>query len=238
MKSYINVLAYVSIFSVLIPLVTYLTSSRRVNKPIHIIGMLVAISGLCDMIAWFLVTQNLSTALLGNIFFVVQFCLLSYYYYETFFRDKYDVILIITVMHFFLAFLIDTYFYQNLMEEHQNLVWLVSSLMLIVYGIFFARKIQNGNRPIYTIGHFWINGATLFYLSASLWIFAISSNSITLKIGKELSQFIWSFYDANNVIKNVLYAAGIYYASQPPAINSGLSQIPKQRVNSDKILAE
>jgi hypothetical protein len=35
-----------------------------------------------------------------------------------------------------------------------------------------------------------------------------------LKVGVETSQLIWSFYDINNVVKNILVAVGIYYSSK------------------------
>jgi hypothetical protein len=88
------------------------------------------------------------------------------------------------------------------------------SLALIFYGVFFFRKIRKKHRPLYKVGHFWINSGMLFYLGASLWIFALTSDEFMLKVGVETSQLIWSFYDINNVVKNILVAVGIYYSSK------------------------
>lgn len=213
MSIYVQTLLYTSYFSVLIPLISYIVNIRRVGKPIHIIGVLVLVSGLCDLIGFLLIKQKLSTALVINTYFITQFCLLSFYYYETLFRNKSDLVHVIGVVQFFLAFLIATYFYKSIAEEHQNIMWFISSIILIVYGISFLKKMRNGHAVIYKLGHFWINGAVLFYLSASLWLFAFTSDSIMLKLGHNLSQLIWSFYDINNVVKNVLFAIGIYYSS-------------------------
>jgi hypothetical protein len=68
--------------------------------PFHIIGILVMISGMCDVIALLLVSQKLSTALVGNIFFIAQFCLLSYYYYAAFLKDEYVIFIGVSLTQF------------------------------------------------------------------------------------------------------------------------------------------
>ncbi len=237
MNSYFNIIAVASWFSTVIPLVIYLSALRRVSRPIHLLAALIFVSGFCDLIGFILFQQNLSTALVINIYFIAQFCLLSYYYYETFFRDKYEIILIISMIQFFVAFFVVTYFYQTLRDEHQNLAWFISSLTIITYAVLLSRKIQREHRPIYTVGHFWINNAILFYMSASLWLFAVTSDSFMVRVGADVSQFIWSFYDVNNLIKNVLFGVGIYYASQTRVTDPALSKIVKDRISS-KILVD
>ncbi|HEU5292622.1 MAG TPA: hypothetical protein VFU05_18365 [Cyclobacteriaceae bacterium] len=212
MNSYSKIILYTSYFSVFIPLVIYLTNIKRLTKPFHIVGILVIISALCDLIGFILLKQRLSTALINNLFFIAQFCLLSYYYYETFFRDKYEEIIIISVVHFFLAFVISTYCFQNMGTEHQNLMWFISSIIIIVYGILFFKKIQKEFQPLYMNGHFWINSAVLLYLFASLWLFAFTSDTLMTTLDPKFAQLLWRFYDINNVIKNILFAVGIHYS--------------------------
>ncbi|MBK7885196.1 MAG: hypothetical protein IPJ81_16440 [Chitinophagaceae bacterium] len=65
---------------------------------------------------------------------------------------------------------------------------------------------------------FWINTAVFYYFGASFLLF-ISRNYIFKTQTVEFINMTWSFHNLNNIIKNILFAIGIYYAGVKPGSN-------------------
>ncbi len=214
MNTYQQFIVLASQFSVFMPLTIYLLRIRDVRRPTHSVGMLVLVSGICDLVGFTLVGEKLSTAFVLNAFILFQFFLLSHYYYGTLFRGKPDTVLGITMWQYATGFLIVTVFYDEFRGEHLNALWAISSAILILYSVLYFRKIiKHYQAPrIYTCGNFWINNAIFVYLSLSLWLFAIRSDVTIGQWSGDTYQTLWSFYRINNVLKNVMFALGIYYS--------------------------
>jgi hypothetical protein len=82
---------YISIFSALVPLITYLLR-LRITMPvyIHYLFCLVVVSFLFDAINLYLVTKGFNPNVLTNIYFVVLFIALSRIYF-LFWLDIYNI---------------------------------------------------------------------------------------------------------------------------------------------------
>lgn len=217
MDDYIQIVRFASYFSVLIPLIAYFIKIRTVSSQIHSIGVLVIVSCVCDTVGFILAKQNLSTALIVNVFVLLQFFLLSYYYYKTLFFHKPNAVLIVGMVQYTLAFLLLVFFYEAFQSNHQNFVWLASGVILLAYSVSsFMKMFRTHESPpaIYTYGNFWINSAILVYMGASLWLFAFRTSALVEKIDADMDWLLWSFHNINNVIKNILFALGFYFSSK------------------------
>lgn len=227
MNIYLDIIPLVSAFSIFVPLAIYLLRIKKVRKQIHSIGILVIISGICDLIGFTLLQEKLPTAFIINAFFLLQFFFLSHYYYGTVFSNKPDTVLGITMLQYASGLFILTLFYDEFRTQHLNLVWAVSGIILIGYSVLYFKKIIKSYQVprIYRYGSFWINSGVFLYLSLSLWIFVIRSDTRMVQLSDDTYQMLWSFYRVNNVLKNLMFAAGIYYSVRKP-INADVSVTP------------
>lgn len=61
-------------------------------------------------------------------------------------------------------------------------------------------------------GLFWISTGTLYYYSFNL--FSSIPTMYFTNLSSEDAMVFWSFHDANNIVKNILFCVGIYYAGK------------------------
>ncbi|HET9056058.1 MAG TPA: hypothetical protein VFN30_04340, partial [Chitinophagaceae bacterium] len=59
----------------------------------------------------------------------------------------------------------------------------------------------------------WITTAVFLYFSFNLFLF-IMANYILKKFSAEIGMTVWGFHNINNIVKNILFAVGIYYAGK------------------------
>ena len=88
---------------------------------------------------------------------------------------------------------------------------------LIIYSItyFFhsLTAITSSGYPGYSL--IWINIGVMIYFCLNLFLFLMANHVLT-RLDSETSALIWSSHNINNVIKNILFAIGIFYAKQDP----------------------
>jgi hypothetical protein len=195
----------------LIAILIYLIRFRKVYPPEHIIGVLLIISGLSDLISYFFVQAKIKTALVFNIFFIIQFCLVSWYHAKNQFRIR-SAVIGTGVVNYIIAILLVTIFLEQF-NENQSSMWAIGALILIAYGIIYFRALFK-NYPtddLMKYPSFWVNTALLFYFSFSLPFF-VYGNHILTKLSPDISRLVWSFFSLNNIIKNVLLTIGLLYS--------------------------
>jgi hypothetical protein len=206
-----DIIRIASNLSVLIPLAIYLTKIRYASKRVHIIGVLILVSGICDLIGWVLFKNQQSTAILFNAYYALSFFLLSWFYYEILFIKSRRVVVFLGLAVYLQSFVLITIFVQGI-SEYQTLMWIITGLIMIVYSIAYfiysLSIIPNTSTLYYT--PIWINSGVLIYFLLNLFLF-ILSNYVLTKLDPEMSLLIWSFHNVNNVLKNILFAIGIYF---------------------------
>jgi hypothetical protein len=200
--------------SVLLPLLLYLSRIKYASRPIHIIGVLIIVSGLCDVVGMFLLSSKQPTMALFNIYYAVMFLLLTWFYYEILFVNSRRVMIWIGLAVYVQSFVLITAFVQSFLQ-YQTLMWVITAVILIIYSIaYFFHSIST----ITTSGYFgysliWINIGVMIYFGLNLFLF-VMGNYVLTRLDPETSAMIWSSHNINNIIKNILFAIGISFCKK------------------------
>lgn len=204
-----EIIRIASNFSILIPFIFYVIKIKYSSKAIHAIGSLVILSGIADLIGAIFFSQHRSTAIVSNIFIILQFSLLSWIFLELILIRKLKTIVFIGIAIYIVSLITVTTSYQGFLQN-QTLMWTISGVIIIVFSAIFCLYLLSG-LPTFNILAYppaWINAGIFFYFTFSLYLFVIS-DFLFFKVEKEVAVLIWSFHNMNNIIKNILFAIGL-----------------------------
>lgn len=206
-----EIIRVASNISLLVPLAIYLTKVRYASRQVHIIGALIIASGLCDLVGLILFSRKESTVVLFNAYYAILFFLLTWFYYEILFVNTRRIMVWIGLAVYLQSFILITFFVQNIFE-YQTLMWLITAVIMIAYSIaYFFYSLST----IIASGYFgysliWINVGVMIYFCLNLFLF-VMGNYVLTQLDPETSAMIWSSHNINNIIKNILFAVGIYF---------------------------
>ena len=205
-----TVIRMASNLSLLLPLAIYLTKIKYASRQVHIIGVLIIISGLSDLVGFILFSGKQSTVILFNSYYCMLFFLLTWFYYEILYVNSRRIILWIGLAVYLQSFILVTIFVQSFLE-YQTLIWVITAIIMITYSIaYFFYSLSSITTSGY-LGHtfIWINIGVMIYFCLNLFLFTMG-NYVLTKLDPETSAMIWSSHNVNNIIKNILFAIGIY----------------------------
>ena len=206
-----EIIRMASNLSLLVPLSVYLTRIRYASRQVHIIGILIIVSGVCDLAGLILFSHRQSTVVLFNTYYALLFLLLTWFYYEALFVNTRRIMIWIGLAIYLQSFILITVYVQNFLQ-YQTLMWLITALIMITYSIaYFFYSLST----ITTSGYFgyslvWINIGVMIYFCLNLFLF-LMGNYVLTKLDAETSALIWSSHNVNNIIKNILFAVGISF---------------------------
>jgi hypothetical protein len=105
--------------------------------------------------------------------------------------------------------------FDNSYNKYYEDLWSLGSLLLMGYSVhYLAGLYKRGLAPnIAHYGPFWINAAVFYYFTVDIFLFAFA-NLLLKEVSVETSMVAWGFHNLNNIIKNVMFAMGIYYLSK------------------------
>lgn len=205
-------IAYLSLVSVVIPLIVWLNRAKENSRSQFLRWMMIflLLSAVFDLLVYIWGLIGKSSIGLVNIFFILQFYLLSYMY---FIYMKNSKLIGFSVAVFTLFVLINTFCIQPF-DQIQHLSDGLQSVLLIIYAVachlYLLDHPSEDERKDSMI--FWVNMAFMFYFSLNLYLF-ISSNYVFTNESSETGLIFWTFHNCFNVIKNAMLAFGIYHAS-------------------------
>jgi hypothetical protein len=202
-----DILRLASIISVAFPLVVYVLKARNVSRPVHLIGALIIISALFDLAGGIYFSKGESTVVLFNSYYIIQFAILAWFYYSIHPLRTGRVTAITGIILYILAFILVTTYSQSFFT-YQTLLWTISGMIMIVCSISYFVYLFGSQTVTDNYGYLWVNGGILYYFSFNLFLFIMSSYVLT-KLEPQLGMLIWSFHNANNIIKNILIGLGI-----------------------------
>lgn len=213
-----EVIRIASNVSLLLPLMMYLRRMRFASREVHIIGALVIFSGLSDVIGLVLFSRNQSTVVLFNTYYALMFFLLTWFYYQVLFVTTHKFILWISIAVYIQSFVLVTAFLQSFFQ-YQTVMWLVTAVVMIIYSIayFFHSLSAIGTTGNAGSSLIWINIGVMIYFCLNLFLFVMGDYVLT-KLDPETSAMIWSSHNVNNIIKNILFAIGIYFSQKRVAV--------------------
>ena len=207
-----------SILSVVIPLILYVVKMRHASRPVHFVGVLIIISALSDIAAYFLSARGESTVTLFNSYYVIVFILLGWFYYEILPPEKSSRTTIAGLVVYVLAFILVTLYVQPF-NVYQTFMWTITGMIMIFFSISYFINLFSARINVSSYELLWINSGILLYFSLNLFLFVMSSYILT-KLDPEISVLIWSFHNVNNIMKNVLFGCGIYAFSKERVVSS------------------
>jgi hypothetical protein len=206
-----EIIRIASNISLLFPLLIYLTRFKYASRRVHIIGALIIASGLCDLIGFVFHGGHRSTAILFNTYYAMLFFLLTWFYYEILFLNTRRMMVWIGLAIYLQSLILITFFVQNFFE-YQTLMWVITAIIMIIYSIayFFYSFSTIPVTNIFGYTFIWINSGVLIYFCLNLFLF-ILGNYVLTRLEPQMSLLIWSFHNVNNIIKNILFAIGLYF---------------------------
>ena len=206
-----EIIRVASNLSMLVPLGIYLARIRYASRQIHIIGVLIIVSGISDLIGSILFSQRESTVVLFNTYYTLLFLLLSWFYYEVLFVKTRRVLIWIGLAVYLQSFILVTAYVQSF-QQYQTLMWVISAMIMIIYSIsYFFYSISTITLNTYFGYSFvWINMGVMIYFCLNLFLFMMG-NYVLTQLDPETGALIWSSHNVNNIIKNILFAIGISF---------------------------
>ena len=210
-----EVIRVASNLSLLVPLAVYFSRIRYASRQIHIIGLLLIISGLCDLAGFILLKENQSTTILFNIYYGLLFIVLTWFYYHNFFDTLHRIMIWVGLAVYVPSFILVSVYVQNF-SEYQTMMWLITAIIMIIYSIayFFHSLTTITSNEYSAYGLIWINIGVMIYFCMNLFLFVMANYALT-ELDPETSKLIWSSHNINNIIKNILFAVGISFAQKP-----------------------
>ncbi|MBK7885197.1 MAG: hypothetical protein IPJ81_16445 [Chitinophagaceae bacterium] len=205
-----NILLYVSILSVLIPIFLLLRRKQSFKDAcLKILGVLLFVSAFADLISFLLLKMSKLFIPILNFYTLIEFFLLSYIY---FLLGKNKKVVFIIFILFAIFFVIDTICIEPF-YEFQSLPVFIEGSVLIVYSVTYYIKTIRAIPPIdpFDSYPFWINSAIFYYFSFNMFLF-IFGNYVYKNMPKDVSAVYWSFHNFNNIIKNIVFTVAIYIA--------------------------
>ena len=179
---------------------------------LRVLFILLLAGAISDLLGYiFIKTGSGSNIVIDNIYFMVQFFLFSYIYYLLLDHKQlvYGALVIFTG-----CFIVNTVYLQPF-TEFQSWLRLVENFILITYAIVCFR--YNLKTPLEDEGLdemlMWMNVAVMFYFGFSMYLFASTSFIFKNELD-DIAILAWGFHNFINIVKNILFATGIYYVGR------------------------
>jgi hypothetical protein len=219
-----NLIWVISIATTLLPIgVLFFQWQNFRRKSLRLLLSALILSAISDITGILFVEYKIPTHIVYNLQDLLQFVLVSGTYYQMFLQQpgqsrRWARIVILAGTCVYLgALLITTVLFQNPLVEHQNLMWVVSAVVISIYGCAYFNDLiglvsfQKGLRLDLFV---WINSGLLYYFSFTIFLF-LCQNILVSKLDADIYRLIWSYNNVNNIIKNTLITIGlIYYSSE------------------------
>jgi hypothetical protein len=193
-------------FSIIIPMGLALVHGSKLPQNLKPLWLTLIFSLVCDVVSYFLAKNSINTHWVGNIYLVIQFSLIIWLFREQFQNKRFnDVILILFVVFYVLNLV----FFQGpwVFNSVSNVV---ACLILISLCLYFFHRLLN-DLPIVHIHRLpmlWISFAVLTYYGGNFFLFLVKNYLSYGEAGTH--KLMWILHNLLNIIKNVLFAIGLW----------------------------
>jgi len=218
-------LEYITLASVIVPLVSYLLFCKRKQDIIlRVLFFYIVYSSVNDNVLYFVVSERPSLLklyhFLISLFTVVEFCILAWILYKLNTSRLRRIIISICATGFIL-FCIITYFTSLKQLSFDSLPASIEAILLLIFCIFYfyEQLTMIVSAPIYQSNSFWIVFSIMVYTSLSFFLFLQSSITPF--------QIIDNYWDINlvsNILKNIIFAIAFVIKSETPTNRGDMRQ--------------
>jgi hypothetical protein len=209
-------ITYLSIGSPLIPIAfLFFRSTFKRRRYLVILSVLLVFTFLTDTGSFLVLHWLGSNITFLNLCAFIQFVTCSLLY-QHLFQSKQKALINCLSATFTIFFFLNSIFFEGL-SNFQSATFTVQSILLSIYSVKYYRHLFGSLNSRLTFaekyGVFWLNGAILYYFSLNLWLFAISHYAIG-STNEHFRMVLWMVHNANNIIKNLMFAASIYWCTK------------------------
>lgn len=220
--SFEKILGLISLAIPLLPISIYFYKFKQVRAFLHLrlVICTLIVSFSLDCLSSYFSSKRIHNTFLFNLQDLLQFLLLSWFYYDIV-SDKEDAdsksltkaIFTSAITLYLLILLAVSLLLQNPITQHQNFMWTVSGLILIIYGFMYYHDLVITlplRKQMNIDSLFLINAGFLYYFSFTLILFLLEEFMLR-NLQPETYRLIWSYNNLNNIIKNLLIAIGLAF---------------------------
>ncbi|MDI9340567.1 MAG: hypothetical protein QM534_08340 [Sediminibacterium sp.] len=158
--------------AVIIGIVKY----RVLNKAQMLIVMYCAISLVSELLSHYLIRSKIPNLVVVNIFIIIEFYLLTYFY-KLLFQDKKIQVFHLLIWISGFAFILYESLTKHITSQYYSAFSLFANLIIVLYAVFFFRRIII-EQPVDIITDyylFWFNSACFIYFSCTSIIFCLQN---------------------------------------------------------------
>lgn len=209
-------IAFGSTATTLIPLVVLFIYRRQQPRQNLILAVSLGISFIFDIIGNTLAYYQIANVVLHNIYRIVAFPAIMWFYHETLVKQSLKILIRI----FTIAFLIIASIFALIhgLAEMNNVTWIVSSLLITITSFFFVgdlrlMKESDFNKNRYHETNILLNTSLALYYFATIILFALSDHIFTHFTPEDIRYF-WSFHNLAHVLKNAGVASAFYLSAK------------------------
>jgi hypothetical protein len=184
------------------------------SKQVKLIGFSFLVSFICNALAFALWNSHYVkyTNVPQNLFFVINFCILTALYYSVL-TPGYRVWLFISLSICIPFSIYDLFILQK--DFIHSYAPFATSFFLITFTLiyFYRLMVELPAIHLQRLPMFWFNSALLFFHSGTLFLFAFTSYLIeVLKL--ELVAY-WTFHNSLSILEHFIILIGLYFDLKP-----------------------
>ncbi len=201
-----NLIMYSSVFSALIPIIIGFTKRKEQTRIGYLILVLVLISLGSDILSYISAVIFRNNYWVLHIYHILEITILSLFYFY-FLKSKSHLYFWLIIL---CIYLFDIIIVSNVIE--MNSIFLaVESLLFILYGVLGYFTLFKDEEHLFLDGspEFWFNTAIITYFSGALFSWSMFHY---LHQPDGSGAGIWAFHNIANILKNILFAIGLWKA--------------------------
>lgn len=211
-----NISIYYAVFnhSLIVPILIILFRWKNVwtNKEYKYMAIYMFVDVLSAVFSYILAFAGYWNIIVPNVFSVIEFFLVSFYFIEIFnLRKTKQLKIITTILTITLGSTV--YFYQN--QSYNNISSLILSPYFITLSLLFFAKTMREQKinNLFKYPPFWFNSGILFYFSCSVFINIFSNYSIE-NMSNDAQKTLWFIHSVLNFISYIIYAIAFLTCKQ------------------------
>jgi TRAP-type C4-dicarboxylate transport system permease small subunit len=148
---------------------------------------------------------------------LMEFNLLLLLYFLAFSR-KYSILFVAIGLCYTTFFFVDLFFLQA--QQLTSFSITLTAAVFILFSVLHFFKLMRDlpSTHIQNLPMFWIDTAVLVYFAGAFFIFLL--RNYLIEVMKDDQIVYWSLHNILNIIKNILFAIGLWQATKKPTLNS------------------
>lgn len=194
---------YVTLFSVLLPLISGMVYWKRLDKALVILEWNLLLNLFVDLLGLYLALQLKQNLIVYNFYTPVEFVLifLAFRYWHTLPIVKMAALYAIVAFVLFWSVAI---IWQG-HEQAVNIILTFESVLMVIFAVATLFSALNKDQvPILKNPAFWVSSAYLLYFAGNLFLFAMIKALFVLSEWKNA----WILHSLLNLVKNLLLLGG------------------------------